>query len=55
MTEEVNAAMDIIKKACASVVADLENHQLIQQALLTVDAALNEKSIKSDKKEKVNA
>jgi hypothetical protein len=40
MSEEVTNALAIIKKACASVVADLQNHQLIQSAIGVVEAEL---------------
>jgi hypothetical protein len=46
MNEEVTAAIAVIRKACASVVADLENHQIIQSAILTVEAALTTKTEK---------
>lgn len=43
MNEEITLAMNIIKQACASVTADLENHQKIQNAIVTVETALTPK------------
>lgn len=40
MNQDIQDAMSIIKKACASVVADLPNHQAIQSAIAIIEAAL---------------
>lgn len=31
--DQVNEALGVIDQACASIVADLKNHQVVQQAL----------------------
>lgn len=41
MKKDVQEAMEIIEKACASVAADLPTHQAIQRALAVLKAELD--------------
>lgn len=49
MNEEMTKAMNIIKQACGSVVADLDNHQKIQAAIMAVEETLTTKAKKDEK------
>jgi len=48
MNEDQTAALNIVKQACASVVADLENHQKIQSAIVIIEAELSKNKTATD-------